>query len=203
MTDYLQGFLQFRAWLPDALIDWIEPSGKVDATHLRTLLALAIAAFLWSFVARTLWGFGLVVRDFFAGRRLVVQMTTPLSWVAWLIGAGAATLPWLALWLAGRQGRISWGLLSTALTLALVWAALRVAERTRLFLLPAEDCLVVTRALPGLRIAEHRIPLALLWTQDAGPDTANREVTAFLQQLLGSERAMQRYLKAVARKRRN
>ncbi len=204
MTTWLQGFLQFRAWLPEALLDYIEPSQTVDPLHLRTLLALALAAFLWSFVARTLWGIGLVVRDWLAGRRLVVQVATPLSWLAWLVGAGAACLPWLALWLTGRQGHISWGLITATAMLALIWSALRIAERNRVFLLRADDCLVVTRALPGLRTAEHRIPLDLL-LPFAGPQSADatqRNLAAFLQQQLGSERAVVRYLRTVARRRR-
>ena len=200
MNTLPQGFLQFRAWLPEALIELVEPSGTADPRHVRTLLALAIAAFLWSFVARTLWGVGLFLGDRAAGRRLVVHVATPLSWLAWLIGAGAACLPWLALWLTGRQGHVSWDLVTGAATLALLWAALRVAERDRVFLLPAADCLVITRALPGTRVAEHRIALDLLL--QVGDTAAQRDSTAFLRQQLGSDRALARYLQAVRRRRR-
>ena len=204
MTTWLQGFLQFRAWLPEALLELIEPTGKVDALHLRTLLALTVAAFLWSFVARTLWGVSLAVHDWSVGRRLVVPVATPMSWLAWLVGAGATCLPWVALWLTSRRGHVSWGLVSGAATLALLWAALRVSERTRLFLLPAQDCLVITRALPGLRVAEHRIPLALL-LPFAGPNAAGvqRDLAAFLKLQLGSERAVARYLRLVAKRRKH
>ena len=202
--NWLQGFLQFRAWLPEQLLALVEPTGKVDSLHVRTLLALAITAFLWSFVARTLWGVWLALRDWLQGRRLVLAVATPVSWAAWLVGAGAALLPWTALWLMSRQGRVSWGLLTTAVTLALVWAALRIGERSRVYLLPAQDCLVVTRALPGLRVAEHRIPLAVL-LPFAGPnaaDTAQRDLAAFLKQQLGSDAAVGLYLRKVAKRRR-
>jgi hypothetical protein len=204
MMNWLQGFLQFRAWLPEQLLGLVEPTGKVDSLHVRTLLSLAIAAFLWSFVARTLWGVGLALRDWLQGRRLIVAVATPISWAAWLVGAGAAILPWTALWLMSRQGRVSWGMLSTAATLALVWAALRIGERSRVFLLPAEDCLVVTRALPGLRVAEHRIPLGVL-LPFAGPNAADhlqRDVAGFLKQQLGSDAAVGQYLRKVAKRRR-
>ncbi len=197
---WLQGFLQFRAWLPEALLELVEPSGKAEPSHVRALLALTVAAFLWSFVARTLWGIGLAVSDFLAGRRLVVQVATPLSWLAWLIGAGAAVLPWLALWLTPRQGHVPWGLVSGAAVLALFWAGLRVAERDRLFLLPNADCLVITRSLPGLRVAEHRIPLGLLLAPAESPTQG--ALHAFLLQQLGSERAVTRYLRSIARRRR-
>lgn len=202
MMNWLQGFLQFRAWLPDQLLALVEPSGKVDALHVRTLLALAIAAFLWSFVARTLWGVGLAVRDWQAGRRLVLPVATPLSSIAWLVGAVATTLPWLALWLMSRQGHVSWGLVTLTATLALVWATLRIGDRSRVFLLPAHDCLVVTRALPGLRVAEHRIPLAMvLPSQTVEPQGGERHIAAFLQQQLGSDVAVAAYLRKVAKRR--
>lgn len=189
MSIWLQGFLQFRAWLPEPLLDLIDPSGKATSLHVRTLLALAIAAFLWSFVARTLWGIGLALRDWLAGRRLVVQVGTAMSWVAWLVGAGAALLPWLALWLTSHQGQVHWGLVSGAATLALIWAGLRVAERDRMFLLPADDCLIVTRSLPGLRVAEYRIPLDMLLpfsSAEAAATGRQSELAAFLRQQLGS-----------------
>ncbi len=204
MTTWLQGFLQFRAWLPGPLLDVIEPTGQVDPVHVRTLLALAVAAFLWSFVARTLWGIGLLVHDRLSGRRLVVHVSTPLSWLAWLIGAGAATLPWAALWLTSRRGHVPWGMVSGAAALALIWAVLRLTERNRLFLLPKDDCLVVTRALPGLRVAEHRIPLDKLlpWAGTKSPDATQHDLSAFLQQQLGSEKAVAQYLRGVAKRRK-
>lgn len=200
MNELLQGFLQFRAWLPEPLVNATDPSGQIDGLFVRTLLTLAVALFLWSFCARTLWATGLWLRDLLAGRRLVVQVATPMAWIAWLVGAVAATLPWLAIWLTHRNGHIAWGLISATFVLALVWAVLRIGERDRVYLQPALDCIVVTRALPGLRVAEHRIPLDVLLAE--APSTSQADAQAFLLQQLGSPRAVERYLRVVQRKRR-
>lgn len=203
MQTLLHGFLQFRAWLPDPLLELADPGERVDRLHLRTALALAIAVFLWSFVSRTLWYFGLTLHDWLAGRRLVRERQTGRSVLAWLLGLGAVGLPWLALWRAAETGQVAWRLFSLAALCGVLWAALRITGRDRVFWLPTADCLVVATARPGLETAELRIALAPLWPQPGATSALlPAEVVRELGPSLGGERAALRYLERVRRKRR-
>lgn len=192
MVHWLQGLLQFRAWLPDALVEQLT-TPQVDTDHARTFLAVAIATFLWSFLARTLWRVFFLLHDWLEGRRLQVEIPNERRWVAWFIGLLALGMPWLGLW---QRDRLSLPLcLLAMLPLGLLWAGLRAGDRDRLYWLPAEDCLVLTRALPGLRTAEQRLPLRML-------DDPQTPLLTWLGQALGSEAVAEKYLRRLRKKRR-
>lgn len=193
VVDWTSGFVQFHAWLPQEIARVFGPT-DLPSVEARSLLTIALASFMISFVARTAWRIQWAITDWFGGRRMGVHLAGFQAILGWLAGFGAVLSPWVALKGAIEQGHSQPRVLTVGLLLTVAWAVLRSLERNRLYWLPADGCVVLLRSSGLLKTAEVRVPVARLLAAQQSP-----EVT-WLAEQLGSDAAARKYLKRLRKK---
>jgi hypothetical protein len=159
----MPGFDAFAASLQEPLLRHIDPAGSVPVAQLREAVALAIAAFLISFFARTwlrLWGaFVRLVR----GHAQFQPTSRAALFFRRISGFCAVALPWWTLWRIHEEGHVERGWAVLAGLSLCIWLLLRAADHGGLWYDTRRGEIVLQTGFGPFRVHTQRIPLAVVF----------------------------------------